>query len=119
MLDRLSQAAGRLRPLAPALAIVSTVLFAVAAAITVSTTSERADAWLLPVLTLLVWTVCALVFTLAFTSVPPAPGPDLRGTERLRVQLNRLFHWLLALVFAGTAFAALSLTEKLLGDWWP
>jgi hypothetical protein len=117
MLDALSILAQRIRPASPLFAGAALVMFLAAAALIIGDTSGRADQWLALILTMLVWSICGWVFIRVFATVPPPPTPDHQGLALLLAWLNRAFHWMLALIFAGATAAAVLLTSRLISEW--
>ena len=117
MLDTLAILARRIRPAAPLFAGAAAVLFVAAATLVVADSTGRADAWLTLIIVLLLWSVCGWVFIRVFATVPAAPLREQAGLPLLMAWLNRAFHWLLALAFAGTTAAAVLLTARLIEEW--
>jgi hypothetical protein len=116
LLDTLHQIARRTRPAAPVLATVGLLLFALCAGLLLFAQAEAPDKILLPGIVGVLWCLCGYVFIHAFAEVPAAPGPDISGWPRLRRQLARAWHWLLAFVFVGITLWALLITNNVIGE---
>lgn len=114
MLETLSAIAARLRPLKRALVIVLLVLL-IGSAMSVFLPDISILQTVLPALiALMLWVICALVFILAFSTVPARPSSDMDGLPRFARLANRGFHWLLLGVFALITIAAILITSRLL-----
>ena len=116
MLEALSNAAARLRPLMRALVVVLiALLVATSAGVFLSEVGILQTA--LPALiALTLWVICALAFILAFSSVPARPTTEMRGLPLLGRLLSRGFHWLLLGTFALITVAALLITSRILTE---
>jgi hypothetical protein len=116
LLDTLHQTARRMRPAAPALAVVGLLLFALCAMLLLFAQAEAPDRILLPAIVGVLWCLCGYVFIHAFAEVPAPPGAELSGWPRLQRQLARAWHWLLAVVFVAITIWALLVTNNVIGE---
>jgi fatty acid desaturase len=116
MLETLSRLAVHLSPLRHALTIALALLAAVAALAVFNPDMAMLQSALPAIVAGLLWALCGIVFIHAFATVPPPPPADLRGASRLLRRINRGFHWLLFIIFAGITAAALLLTARLIND---
>jgi hypothetical protein len=116
MLETVSQLAARLRPLQQTLLAILGVLVVGTLLSLFMPKVGVLQAALPTLIALLLWVVCALVFILAFASVPAPPTPALRGLARLARLLNRGLHWLLLGAFALITVAVILLSARLIAD---
>jgi hypothetical protein len=117
MLDAIALLARRIQPAAPVFAGTAVLLFIAAAGLILLDSTGRADPWLTLIIVLLLWSVCGWVFIRVFATIPAPPAADQQGIALLLAWLNRAFHLMLALVFAGATVAAVLLTSRLAGEW--
>jgi hypothetical protein len=116
LLDSLHRVARWMRPAAPIIALVGLALFTLCAGLLLFAQAEAPDKILLPAIVGVLWCLCGYVFIHAFAEVPAPPGAELEGWPRLKRQLARAWHWLLAVSYVGITLWALLITNHVIGE---
>jgi fatty acid desaturase len=116
MLDTLQRLSARMRPAAPALGWAAVLLLLGAAALLLVGQAAVGDELLLPVVVAMLWCLCGYLFIRSFETVPERPDAGMGRWQRFLRRLARAWHWLLALAFVGITIAALSLTNRIVGE---
>jgi hypothetical protein len=116
LLHRLQDVALWLRPALRPFIGLGALSLALAAFLVLFGDPQTSDPLLLPAIVGMLWCLCAALFITTFESVPPPAGADLRGGQRLKRAVARVWYRLLALAFVGLTVAAILLSQRLIGE---
>ena len=79
--------------------------------------SPRAEAFLIPSVVALIWSLSAHSFIVTFRSVPERADRSQGWFRRLWRNLVRGWYWLIALLFLATTLAAVYFTYRVISIW--
>ncbi len=118
MIDRFRVLAQRLSPATPGFVAAAAVCFVAFWCVLLGTSPRVQDRYLVPLLLGLLWSLSAWSFVLNFKTVPDPAAAAVGVFERLQRRLQRVWCWLLALLFAATTGALLVLSFRVLAIWY-
>ncbi len=116
MIDRLKDLALHIRPLRyPAL--LSGMLSLGLLGFLLTSEQSSSDPYLLPCLTVLLWSVATYAFIYNFQSVPLPLPKSASLLSRIGGRLKRGWYWVLAIIFLGGGVIVVGMTMGLLFIW--
>ncbi|MBO9489904.1 hypothetical protein J7384_05970 [Endozoicomonas sp. G2_1] len=117
MLNALHKLALLLAPLRKAWLVLAISSLASLAFILVSGFNANSEGYLLPLLALSLWSLLAYIIASTFVQLPETVNNKQGFFTRLKLKLQRLFYWLLGILFIGLTATTLLFTLRLLNIW--
>jgi hypothetical protein len=117
MIDKLSALSKRVVWLIPLLYTAAAIALAVFGYVILVYDGEKADAFLIPCIIILLWSLVSAILLSTFPNVPSRAEEKLPLAKRFKIALTRLGYHLGAWVFVFLSIILVWLSVKLLNVW--
>jgi len=117
MIDKFQRIAQSIRILLLPSALVGSICLVSMAIILLGARSDEFERFLTPSLVGFVWAATTYSFIATFCTIPEKADKSQRLIGKLKRTISRGWYWFIAVVFLGTAVAALIFTGRLMSIW--
>jgi len=75
------------------------------------------DTYLIPSLSLVIWSLLAYSFLYTFPFVPGNPGKEVNFLKRIKIKLLRAYYYVILLIALIASIAVLIMSVRIIGIW--